>query len=366
MVDPELKKNSLAFNFQAAVQGMRRQYPVLSDNTVFYNAADQSVSLPPWLAPHEEGDIAATALRIAEGHPSFATKFIPREGKLKGQEVQLIGINFANIDHAAFMPSSVEMGKQANFDHECGHAVVDLRDQKEHVVAVGEDKIKHPIVESAADVFMLLKHVKRYGDQADDVGYTGWMRAYYLWVHGDAKHFTSVAVDHLIEQGLITQAKNMQPEQIAKTASEVSFATRLPDALVTHLYEKSTTCFYTDGRFSPVQGFMKLCDAVLNDQADIPAVARYAAARFLEPVLADKLDDKYKVPCFKDGRDVMSMARGILGEAKIEALRERVPKVLGALPQIVESLQKHEAERVNAARQEPVSFKQRVLGMFSR
>ena len=97
--------------------------------------------------------------------------------------------------------------------HELGHAVVP-----------GALGARTNYDESAGDVFGLLKHIQKFGDD-DFSTLLARTRSLHM-LSGDVQHFTNLALDAFEEQKSGLDIKNMTPEQMTETARTISEKTQ--------------------------------------------------------------------------------------------------------------------------------------------
>lgn len=185
---------------------------------------------------------------------------------------------------------SDEMETLAVFDHELGHLVVGG-------AFASEDSCYR---ETAADVFAVLRHVQRYGDESRAIEKAGWRRAFDFVMSGDRGHFTTIALDEVSRLTDKLDIKAMTPDQTIKLAQRVALE-HTPHFDATDIVGAS---------FEPVRlvrertGSIEASLKVLADIALASDNAYYTfkiGSRVLKPFLNDEVRDGNNQPILLKG-----------------------------------------------------------------
>lgn len=177
-------EGSLKDVFNAAVKEAVQQYPELKGTFLFVNAGEMTMNHdldPRKTALRSEEDIqqfAKQMVREAEGGSAFATK-IERAG------LHVMTYNPLPFRLFTTKDQPYEMEAMATFYHELGHLVAPG--------AFGSPT--EGLAENVADVFAILRHIQKYGDDSKAIEMGSWARAWRFVLEGQGDHFTTLSID---------------------------------------------------------------------------------------------------------------------------------------------------------------------------
>lgn len=128
-----------------------------------------------------------------------------------------------SIIYNRFMPISnnEEQDLMFSLEHELGHAVV--------TDAVGRHTNYD---EEAADVFAMMKHIQRHGDNDGYLTLLKQTRALTLLTHGDIHHFTNPALELFEQKKASLDVKNMTPEQMTAAAADIAHQSKFRGSML--------------------------------------------------------------------------------------------------------------------------------------
>ncbi|MDP2206761.1 MAG: hypothetical protein Q8K65_10705 [Alphaproteobacteria bacterium] len=215
-----MKENSQAFNYPAAAMGICRDFPEVATDLYFFDTARKA-----YVPSHP---VAARRLdTIAQAQENFSRQLAEFMQKLHGDKSSCVLAGTQN-DHFIFLYNGPQNGgllphapheQRMHFilDHEIGHIVT----------STGKpDKTKSATLhEATADVFASLRHIQRFGRKTGAIEDLLLQRAQRLVsLHGPRhpEHFSSFALEKLLEKLPATDVEYLTPRQTAALASRIA------------------------------------------------------------------------------------------------------------------------------------------------
>ncbi len=204
-------EGSLKAVFNAAVNEAVEQYPVLKGRFLFVNAGELTMQHdidPRRTGFRDERDIqqfAGQMVQEAQGGSAFATK------------IQELGVHVMTYNPLPFrlfttQDQPYEMEAMATFYHELGHLVAPA--------AFGSPT--EGLAENVADVFGILRHIQKYGDESKAIEMGSWGRAWRFVLTGQGDHFTTLSIDAMPKLLEKLDVQALTPAETAALSARVA------------------------------------------------------------------------------------------------------------------------------------------------
>ena len=202
-------KGSLSSIFNAAVKEAVEQYPVLKGRFLFVNAAERNmqpdIDRTRIRSDRQLQQLAQELIDTAEGGSAFAAKI----GELG---VHVMTFNPLPFRLFTTQDQPYEMEAMATFYHELGHLVAPA--------AYGSPT--HGLAENVADVFGILRHIQKYGDDSKAIEMGSWGRAWRFVLTGQGDHFTTLSIDAMPKLLEKLDVQALKPEETTALAARVA------------------------------------------------------------------------------------------------------------------------------------------------
>ncbi|MDI1226061.1 MAG: hypothetical protein PSY14_00050 [bacterium] len=204
-------EGSLKEVFNAAVKEAVIQYPQLKGTFLFVNAGEMTMNSDVDLRRsgfRDENDLqkfAGQMVREAEGGSAFATK------------IAQLGLHVMTYNPLPFRlfttkDQPYEMEAMATFYHELGHLVAPA--------AFGSPT--EGLAENVADVFAILRHIQKYGEDSKAIEMGSWGRAWRFVLTGQGDHFTTLSIDAMPKLLEKLDVQALTPAETAALSARVA------------------------------------------------------------------------------------------------------------------------------------------------
>lgn len=266
---------SLKEEFAKAVNQALKDYKHLDGRFIFVNVPEGQVIA--------KVDPAETNVRDQEDLRYIVSK---TASEAKGAGSSLAGIEPEfEVYKMAFTPlpfrlfttadQPYEMEAMATFYHELGHIVAPN--------AIGTPTMALP--ENVADIYGILRHIQKYGDDSKAIEVGSWSRALRFVLNGQGDHFTTLSIDAMPKILEKLDVNALTPEQTAVLASRIALQnTPHVDVManVAHNFRNVLPRIHKTGDL--VEGLREIAEVTLaSDQAYFTyKIGASALRRFLE------------------------------------------------------------------------------------
>ncbi len=204
-------EGSLKDVFNAAVKEAVIHYPELKGTFLFVNAGEMTMN--------HDLDPRKTALRSEDEIQRFATQMVreAQGGSAFATKIEQAGLHVMTYNPLPFRlfttkDQPYEMEAMATFYHELGHLVAPG--------AFGSPT--EGLAENVADVFAILKHIQKYGDDSKAIEMGSWGRAWRFVLEGQGDHFTTLSIDAMPKLLEKLDVKALTPEETAALSARVA------------------------------------------------------------------------------------------------------------------------------------------------
>lgn len=202
---------SLKDVFNAAVKEAVQHYPELKGTFLFVNAGEMTMN--------HDLDPRKTALRSEQEIQQFATQMVreAQGGSAFATKIEQAGLHVMTYNPLPFRlfttkDQPYEMEAMATFYHELGHLVAPG--------AFGSPT--EGLAENVADVFAILKHIQKYGDDSKAIEMGSWARAWRFVLEGQGDHFTTLSIDAMPKLLEKLDVKALTPAETAALSARVA------------------------------------------------------------------------------------------------------------------------------------------------
>lgn len=190
---------SLRFDFKKAVRDAKRDYPSLRKNVVFidsqHNRRFGDESAISQLAEDDEGrETLKEAVQASSQMKSSFSQPVTLDNKTVIRTVVL----YPDAEKL-YDAQNVHINRAATFDHEVAH-----------VLTKNEAGV---LAENTADAYAVIRHLQRSGNDAEDMRYCGWKRAFNLVCKADKLHLSTFTVDQILIDARTADFVSLSPAE---------------------------------------------------------------------------------------------------------------------------------------------------------
>lgn len=220
-------QDSLAEEFNKTAVEAHAVFPHDLDNLVLLlpQTSETPVYVSPEIAQQLTENIAEVktlilgfkALMYQESAGGVAVPQFP----LAGMTVRLIALDQEDVPGLFSDRYTREMRIIFNLDHEIGHHIL-KNGHPYRGVSEGEG-------ETVCDVFAMLRHIQRFGNDTDNAGYFAESRAYTIVLLANAEHYTTNAVQGAIQYAAKKDISRLSLEDTAALAEKIAKISRVDD-----------------------------------------------------------------------------------------------------------------------------------------
>ena len=203
----EHSRSALRFDFNAAAQQARREYPALRKHAMFIDASNDNWRDIEYTLDHlavDEEDIESVHKTFNDAR-RLKTSFHLAVTR-GGEEEPFSAVVFHPDRHPLYGTARGAVDDAATFDHETGHALT--------------PELHGNPAENVADAYASLKHLQRSGGEADSLDYCSWKRALVFVTTGIPTHLTTFTVDKILCDRKTADFMSLTPAETAAIAIE--------------------------------------------------------------------------------------------------------------------------------------------------